>query len=55
MAVVKERFSKFDQENLQKKIESWRLKCPNENQRRLLQRYSNELTLLDATYKTTKY
>jgi hypothetical protein len=30
MAVVKERFSKFDQENLQKKIESWRLKDPNE-------------------------
>ncbi|XP_028412496.1 uncharacterized protein LOC114535333 [Dendronephthya gigantea] len=26
-----------------------------ENQRRLLQRYANELTLLDATYKTTKY
>jgi hypothetical protein len=111
-AVIKERFSKFDQENLQKKIECWKLKCPDEmfffrplvkyseesssvhdnkeqsnddddedddddvddvnvvfpestngllfvhqteNQKRLLQRYGNELTLLDATYKTTKY
>ena len=25
------------------------------NQKRLLQRYGNELSLLDATYKTTKY
>ena len=106
-AVVKERFSKYDQENLQKKIECWKSKCPDEifffrplvkysdesssveknmedadddendddddnavlpnskngllfvhqteNQRRLLQRYANELTLLDATHKTTKY
>ncbi|CAB4018718.1 Hypothetical predicted protein, partial [Paramuricea clavata] len=29
-AVIKERFSKFDQENLQKKIECWKLKCPDE-------------------------
>ena len=108
-SVVKERFSKLDQENLQKKIECWKSKCPDEtfyfrplvkyseelptdkdqnddhddddeyddddennavlpeapngllfvhqtnNQKRLLQRYGNELTLLDATYKTTKY
>ena len=105
-SVVKERFSKFDQENLQKKIECWKSKCPDEtfyfrplvkyseelptgkdqnddddddddddennavlsqapngllfvhqtnNQKRLLQRYGNELTLLDPTYKTTKY
>lgn len=106
-AVIKERFSKFDQENLQKKIEDWKLRCPDEsfffrplakysaeslitqensvdneeddddddddntvlpeskngllfihqtvNQKRLLKRYGNELTLLDATYKTTKY
>ncbi|XP_046848037.1 uncharacterized protein LOC124441606 [Xenia sp. Carnegie-2017] len=106
-AVIKERFSKFDQENLQKKIEDWKLRCSDEsfffrplakysaeslitqensvdneeddddddddntvlpeskngllfihqtvNQKRLLKRYGNELTLLDATYKTTKY
>ena len=29
-AVVKERFSKFDQENLQKKIACWKSKCPDE-------------------------
>ena len=29
-SVVKERFSKFNQENLQKKIECWRSKCPDE-------------------------
>lgn len=29
-SVVKERFSKFDQENLQKKIECWKSKCPDE-------------------------
>ena len=103
-AVIRERFSKFDQENLQKKVELWQSKCPDEtflfrplvdyseetncaededtedneeeddnedilpkstngllfvhqtnNQKRLLQRYGNELSLLDATYKTTKY
>lgn len=104
-AIIKERFSKFDQENLKMKIECWKSKCPDEmfffrplvkysaetssvqdkgsddddddddddnivlpestngllfvhqteNQKRLLQRCGNELTLLDATYKTTKY
>ena len=29
-SVVKERSSKFDQENLQKKIECWKSKCPDE-------------------------
>ena len=102
-SVVKERFSKFDQESLQKKTERWKSKCSDEtfyfrllgkyseelptdkvqndddndddednavllrtpngllfvhqtdNKKRLLQRYSDELTLLDATYKTAKY
>lgn len=95
-AVVKERFSKFDQEDLQRKVELWKTKSPEDHflfrpyaefaecnetsseceedeaivqtsrkgllfvhqskcQQRLLQRYGNEITLLDATYKTTKY
>ena len=29
-AVIRERFSKFDQENLQKKVELWQSKCPDE-------------------------
>jgi hypothetical protein len=108
--LVKQRFSMCDQENLEKKVEEWRSKCPGEkfffrpyvseestcpmdeeaddnqeeddnmedtdnenevtlptskngllfvhqtdNQRRLLLRYGNELSMLDATYKTTKY
>lgn len=100
-SVVKQRWSKVDQENLQKKIEDWRREGQddffffrpyaqteftggrmNESdedddaeevvevdggvegllfvhqtkwQRRLLKRYGNELSLLDATYRTTKY
>ena len=109
--LVKNRFSMCDQENLEKKVEEWKRKCPNEkfffrpyvseesdsltdekaddkeeedddmddddddddevtlptsknsllfvhqtdNQRRLLLKYGNELSMLDATYKTTKY
>ena len=109
--LVKKRFSMCDQENLEKKVEKWKSKCPDEtfffrpyvseesdsltdekaddkeeedddmednnddddevtlptskngllfvhqtdNQRRLLLRYGNELSMLDATYKTTKY
>lgn len=104
LSVVKHRWSKVDQENLQKKIDDWRRENPddlvsfrpyahvhpdlesrdsNESdeddgpdeeivevdggkegllfvhqtkwQRRLLNRYGNELSLLDATYRTTKY
>jgi hypothetical protein len=102
-AVVKERFSKFDQEDTRRKVEIWKLKSPDDNfmfrpyaefaqcpeklgddssnegeeddaeeivkttakgllfvhqttsQQRLLKRYGNEIALLDATYKTTKY
>lgn len=97
-AVVKERFSKFDQEDLKQKVEVWKQQSPNDHfmfrpyvdftecdaveenkeedldeeivqtvadgllfvhqtsyQKNLLQRYGNEITLLDATYKTTKY
>ena len=105
-ALVKQRFSMCDQENLDKKVQHWRNKCPDEKfffrpyaseepncsideemeenesdedndedsevtvktskngllfvhqtdfQQRLLLRYGNELSLLDATYKTTKY
>ncbi|XP_078349678.1 uncharacterized protein LOC144634557 [Oculina patagonica] len=102
--VVKNRYSKVDQENLEKKIQDWKQENPEdffmyqpyaqvqtgfqqscENggddeedseeevvevdsgkegllfvhqtkwQRRLLNRYGNELSLLDATYRTTKY
>lgn len=95
-AVVKDRFSKFDQEDIQKKVEQWKKACPEDHffffffhtasfqctlnddeevdediikthgdgllfvhqtryQKHLLQRYGDELSLLDATYKTTKY
>lgn len=107
-ALVKQRFSMCDQENLEKKVQQWKNKCPDEKfffrpyaseepnysvdketeenewdedddededsevtvktsrngllfvhqtecQQRLLFRYGNELSLLDATYKTTKY
>lgn len=104
-SVIKERFSKIDQEDLQKKVEFWKAGSPDDNfefqpyatyseeekrlensdegngtdseqedeevvktstkgllfvhqtkdQRRLLQRYGNELSMLDATYKTTRY
>ena len=110
--LIKQRFSMCDQENLEKKVEEWKRKCPDEkfffrpyvseesncpmdgeadnneredddteddddddenevilpiskngllfvhqtdSQRRLLLRYGNELSMLDATYKTTKY
>ena len=102
---IKERYSKIDQEDLQKKVEIWKGGSPDENfefhpyatyseeekrpengdegfdteseqedeemvktsgkgllfvhqtrdQRRLLERYGNELSMLDATYKTTRY
>ena len=104
-SVIKERFSKIDQEDLQKKVEFWKAGSPDDNfefkpyatyseeekrlensdegngtdseqddeemvktstkgllfvhqtkdQRRLLQRYGNELSMLDATYKTARY
>ena len=104
-SIIKERFSKIDQEDLQKKVEFWKAESPEDNiefhpyatyseeekrlensdegngtdseqedeeivktstkgllfvhqtrdQRRLLQRYGNELSMLDATYKTTRY
>ena len=104
-SVIKERFSKIDQEDLQKKVEFWKVGSPDDNfqfkpcatyskeekrlensdegngtdseqddeemvktstkgllfvhhtkdQRRLLQRYGNELSMLDATYKITRY
>ena len=106
-SLVKERFSKIDQEDLQEKVKLWReispedyfafqpyvtyneegeerngddddssrsdgeeddediiLKTPTKgllfahqtkDQRRLLERYGNEISMLDATYKTTKY
>jgi len=103
-SVVKNRWSKVDQENLGKKIEEWKRENPEDFitfhpyaqvqadfqqtcvngddddndseeevvevdsgkdgllfvhqtkwQRRLLNRYGNELSLLDATYRTTKY
>ena len=102
-SVIKERYSKIDQEDLQKKVEIWKAGSPDDNfefhpyatyseeenrpenedegnntdseqedeemvktstkgllfvhqtrdQRRLLERYGNELSMLDATYKTT--
>ena len=102
-SIVKHRWSKIDQENLEKKVETWKRENPHENmvfkqyasdqetapngddsddggengdededveltqgngllfvhqtewQSRLLKRYGNELSLLDATYRTTKY
>ena len=104
-AVMKQRLSSIDQENVEKKIEMWRTESPDDKfkfrpylehdevvmqprqdesenmeedtdddnldfnlggkallfvhqtkwQQRLLNLYGNELTLLDATYKTTKY
>ena len=106
-SLVKERFSKVDQEDLQEKVKLWRgsspedyfafqpyvtyneegeerngddddssrsdgeeddediiLKTPTKgflfahqmkDQRRLLEHYGNEISMLDATYKTTKY
>lgn len=101
-SLVKNRWSKVDQENLQKKIEEWQKSSPEDSilfqpyaqvqqdlacgsaiggdddedneeeivevgceglmfihqtkwQQRLLNRYGNELSLLDATYRTTKY
>ena len=105
-SVIKERYSKIDQEDLQKKVELWKENSPNNNfefhpyatygeeedkqpeigdeengseseeededmvktstkgllfvhqtkeQGRLLERYGNELSMLDATYKTTRY
>ena len=97
-SLVKERFSKIDQEDLQEKVKLWREISPEDyfefqpyvtyneegeerngddddssrsdgeeddediifahqtkDQRRLLERYGNEISMLDATYKTTKY
>ena len=105
-SVVKERFSKIDQEDLLKKVELWKEASPDDSftfhpyatydseektprsevedgsdsdsenedermvktstkgllfvhqtkdQRRLLERYGNEISMLDATYKTTRY
>lgn len=104
-SVIKERYSKIDQEDLQKKVEIWKAGSPDDNfefhpyatyseeekrpengdkgfetdseqedeemvktstkgllfvhqtrdQRRLLEQYGNELSMLDATYKTTRY
>lgn len=94
-ATVKHMLSKIDQENLEKKIEEWKIDSPEDSiffrpcsisseeenktseneednvtanvsqkllfahqtawQRRLMARYGNEMTLLDATYKTTRY
>ena len=104
-SVIKERFSKIDQEDLQKKVELWKgastddsfefhpyatYSSEEENrpendegssseseeedeemittstkgllfvhqtkdQRRLLERFGNEISMLDATYKTTRY
>lgn len=105
-SVVKERFSKIDQEDLQEKVKLWQESSPEDkfafhpyatyseeeekrhgdaddksgseseqddeemvktstkgllfvhqtkDQRRLLERYGNEISMLDATYKTTKY
>ena len=104
-SVIKERFSKIDQEDLQKKVELWKVASPDDSfefhpyatysseeenrpendegssseseeedeemvttstkgllfvhqtkdQRRLLERYGNEISMLDATYKTTRY
>lgn len=103
-SVVKNRWSKMDQENLEKKTEEWKRESPEDFitfhpyaqvqvdfqqscdngddddndseeevvevdsgkkgllfvhqtkwQRKLLNRYGNELSLLDATYRTTKY
>ena len=99
-SIVKERFSKIDQEDLLKKVELWKKTSPDDSfayhpyatyaseeestrpeedsdggdepiiktstkgllfvhqskdQGRLLERYGNEICMLDATYKTTRY
>ena len=104
-SVIKERLSKIDQEDLQKKVELWKVASPDDSfefhpyatysneeenrpendegssseseeedeemvktstkgllfvhqtkdQRRLLERYGNEISMLDATFKTTRY